>query len=86
MWGSDMINLLDKLSSYNLFNYLLPGIVFVILSSDFTRYSFVQQDIVLGLFLYYFIGLAISRFGSLIIEGSSLFSVGNEVSLYTNSY
>ncbi len=63
-----MKDLLDKLSSYNLFNYLFPGIVFVVLANTTTHYSFVQQDIVLGIFLYYFIGLVISRFGSLVIE------------------
>ena len=60
--------ILSKLSSYNLFNYLLPGVIFVAVAGKFTRYSFVQQDIVIGLFLYYFIGLVISRFGSLAIE------------------
>lgn len=60
--------ILSKLSSYNLFNYLLPGVIFVAATSKFTRYSFVQQDIVIELFLYYFIGLVISRFGSLAIE------------------
>jgi len=63
-----MKDLLSKLSSYNLFNYLLPGMIFVVLSSKMTRYSFIQQDILIGLFLYYFIGLVISRFGSLVIE------------------
>ena len=63
-----MKDLLAKLSSYNLFNYLLPGIIFVVLSSKMTRYSFIQQDIVIGFFLYYFIGLVVSRFGSLVIE------------------
>lgn len=63
-----MKDLLSKLSSYNLFNYLLPGIIFVVLAKDFCNYSFIQQDIVIGLFLYYFIGLVISRFGSLVIE------------------
>lgn len=63
-----MKDLIDKLSSYNLFNYLFPGIVFVVLANAMTRYSFIQQDIVLGVFLYYFIGLVISRFGSLAVE------------------
>jgi hypothetical protein len=63
-----MKDILDKLSSYNLFNYLLPGIIFVVLASKVTHYSFVQQDILIGAFLYYFIGLVISRFGSLVIE------------------
>lgn len=63
-----MNSLLDKLSSYNLFNYLLPGIIFVILEKEFTNHSLIQRDIVIGVFLYYFIGLVISRFGSLVIE------------------
>jgi len=63
-----MVDLLDKISSYDLFNYLLTGIIFVILAGQFTRYSFIQQDIITGLFLYYFIGLVISRIGSLAIE------------------
>jgi hypothetical protein len=63
-----MKDLLDKLSSYNIFNYLLPGIIFVILAEALTSFSFVQKDIILGVFLYYFIGLVISRIGSLVIE------------------
>ena len=63
-----MKDLLDKLSSYNIFNYLLPGIIFVVLSDALTSFSFVQKDIILGVFLYYFIGLIISRIGSLVIE------------------
>jgi hypothetical protein len=63
-----MVDLLSKISSYDLFNYLLTGIVFVILADKLTCYSFIQQDIAIGLFLYYFIGLVISRIGSLVIE------------------
>lgn len=63
-----MKDLLDKLSSYNIFNYLFPGIIFVVLSEVVTSFSFIQQDIILGVFLYYFIGLVISRVGSLLIE------------------
>jgi len=64
----DMKDIIDKISSYNLFNYLLPGAIFVILANALTPYSFNQQDILLGVFFYYFIGLVISRFGSLVIE------------------
>ena len=63
-----MKEILEKLSSYNIFNNLLPGILFVILAKATTSYDFVQTDIFLGSFLYYFIGLIISRFGSLVIE------------------
>jgi len=63
-----MSDLLGKISSYNLFNYLLSGILFVVLAKIFTPYSFVQDDLILGAFLYYFIGLIISRLGSLFVE------------------
>jgi len=62
-----MTDLLAKLSSYNLFNYLFPGVIFAILARETTGYQFVQKDIVMGVFLYYFMGMVVSRFGSLII-------------------
>jgi len=63
-----MKDILSKLSSYNLFNYLFPGILFVIVAGKVTHYSLIQQDVIIGVFLYYFIGLVVSRFGSLVIE------------------
>lgn len=63
-----MKDLLDKLSSYNIFNYLFPGILFSIILSKSTTINLIQEDIIVGAFFYYFIGLIISRFGSLIIE------------------
>jgi H+/gluconate symporter-like permease len=62
-----MKEIIDKISSYNLFNYLFPGIIFVIILREITKYDLVQENNILGAFLYYFIGLIISRFGSLII-------------------
>ena len=63
-----MKELLDKISSYNLFNYLLPGILFVCIAKKFTDYNFIQDNEFIGAFLYYFIGMIISRVGSLFIE------------------
>lgn len=63
-----MKELLDKISSYNVFNYLFPGILFAVISEEFTAYSFLQDNLIIGAFVYYFIGLVISRFGSLFIE------------------
>lgn len=60
--------LLDKISSYNIFNYLLPGSLFSVIVDAMTDYRLVQEDIIVGLFLYYFIGLVVSRIGSLVIE------------------
>lgn len=63
-----MKELLEKLSSYHIFNYLFPGVIFTIILSKVTSFDFVQKDIIVGAFLYYFIGLIISRVGSLVIE------------------
>lgn len=63
-----MKDLLDQISSYNLFNYLLPGILFVCISKYLTDYNFIQDNDFVGAFLYYFIGMVISRFGSLFVE------------------
>ena len=62
-----MKEIIKKISSYNLFNYLFPGIIFVIILREITDYDLVQKNNLLGAFLYYLIGLIISRFGSLII-------------------
>ena len=63
-----MKQFLDKISSYNIFNYLLPGAIFAGLGEKLTSYSLIQKDILVGLFFYYFIGLIISRIGSLTLE------------------
>ena len=62
-----MKDLLDKLSSYNLFNYLLPGTIFAASAESISGYTFKQDNIVVQLFVYYFIGLVISRLGSLVV-------------------
>ena len=63
-----MTELLDKISSYNLFNYLLPGVLFVVILNNFTTYSFPLDNLIVGAFVCYFMGLVISRFGSLVVE------------------
>ena len=63
-----MSELLQKLSTYNIFNYLLPGVVFVILLNRYTEINLVVDDVILGMFLYYFFGLVLSRIGSILIE------------------
>jgi len=63
-----MKELLDKIGSYNLFNYLLPGILFSAFLPLITPYSITQDSLVTGAFVYYFAGLVISRVGSIIVE------------------
>lgn len=63
--ASDLIN---KLSSYNLFNYLLPGILFCLVVSYFTSLNLLVDDLLVAAFFYYFCGMVISRVGSLVVE------------------
>ena len=63
-----MNEILEKISSYNIFNYLLPGTLFSFSAQITTSYKFEQDDLLIGLFLYYFIGLVISRVGSILVE------------------
>ena len=62
-----MSELLQKLSTYNIFNYLFPGVVFVILLNRYTGINLAVDDVILGMFLYYFFGLVLSRIGSILI-------------------
>jgi hypothetical protein len=63
-----MKEVIEKISNYNFFNYLLPGIIFTNIADKFTTYIFLENNLVIAVFTYYFIGLVISRFGSLVIE------------------
>jgi uncharacterized BrkB/YihY/UPF0761 family membrane protein len=46
----------------------LPGVLYVYIASELTSVDLVQKDILAAAFLYYFIGLIISRIGSTIVE------------------
>lgn len=61
-------DLLDKLTSYNIFNYLLPGVLFAAFVDRLTSLRVLQKDVVVGVFLYYFLGSVVSRIGSLLVE------------------
>ena len=63
-----MKEIIEKISSYNIFTNLLPGVIFTILIKEITGVNFAQSDVFETLFVYYFIGLILSRIGSIIIE------------------
>lgn len=66
--GGRLVNeLLNKISSYNIFNYLFPGAVFSILADRLDVLE-APDDIVKQLLWYYFVGLVISRVGSVVVE------------------
>ena len=65
-----MKDILEKIGAYNLFNFLLPGVLFAEILEQITPYSITHENLAIGAFIYYFTGLVISRFGSLVIEPS----------------
>lgn len=63
-----MKELIDKISTYNLFNYFLPGCLLALLSCQITRFDLRQDNLLIAAFWYYFLGMTVSRVGSLIVE------------------
>lgn len=61
-------NFLEKLYSYNIFNYLFPGVIYSFFLSYFLEIDFLDYNLLILLFVFYLIGMIISRIGSLIIE------------------
>ncbi len=61
-------NLVDKISSYDIFNNLFPGIIFCIVVERTTRITFYTGEIWESLFFYYFVGMILSRIGSIYVE------------------
>ncbi len=66
---SDLIDtLVEKISDYNIFNFLLPGAVFAGSYELITKQSIFSGNIIFDVVIVYFAGMVISRIGSLIIE------------------
>jgi hypothetical protein len=65
-----MDELLRVIEQYKIFNYLVPGVIVTFLIGDGTFYHKLQsQNILVEFFIYYFVGLIVSRLGSLFVEG-----------------
>lgn len=64
-------NIIEKITRYNLFNHLLPSVVFVLIASytfEFDIGKVSGLGVVFVLFFAYFLGMVISRLGSIIVE------------------
>lgn len=59
---------IEKISSYNLFNNLYPGIIFCCILKYLLNVDILLDEWYENAFLFYFCGSVISRFGSLVIE------------------
>lgn len=66
-----MTTLIRKLSSYNILNNLLPGILFIFFWDRMfpqAQFALNKEAYIENAFIYYFFGMVISRIGSTIIE------------------
>lgn len=63
-----MNEILAKLSSYDIFVNLVPGALFAAFLSMAGIYTLEPNSVVGELVIYYFIGLVISRIGSVVVE------------------
>lgn len=60
--------IVDKISSYNIFNNLYPGIIFCYLLKIMFKSDIVSDNWFENLIVFYFFGMVLSRVGSIIIE------------------
>ena len=62
-------HILNQITSYDIFNNLFPGVVFSIVIEHTTRFCINTETVWEKLFICYFIGMIISRIGSIIVCG-----------------
>ncbi len=61
-----MEKFLEKISNYHLFNYLFPGVIFIITSDYILKTNIYNDNLLYLFFISYFIGIIISRLGSVV--------------------
>lgn len=61
-------DLMEKISSYNLFNYLLPGALLSFFTHPLIDINFAAFHWIEVFFFIYFLGLLISRLGAILVE------------------
>ncbi len=62
------MEVVEKITSYNIFTNLLPGAVFVYAADRYYSTGFISDDLLVNVFVFYFFGLLIGRIGSLLVE------------------
>jgi hypothetical protein len=63
-----METLLEKISSYQIFNHILPGTIFSYYLSKSFGINFQNDNMMITFIIYYFIGIIIGRISSIVIE------------------
>ncbi|WGI22461.1 hypothetical protein [Amylibacter sp. IMCC11727] len=62
------MELLNKLSPYNFINFLIPGVIFCSATKRIWAIDLAGTDLVASVFIYYFVGMCVSRVGSVMVE------------------
>ena len=63
-----MEKIIEKLSNYHVFNNLVPGYLFLIISGAILNKKLITNNILYSFFVAYFAGIIISRLSSLVVE------------------
>lgn len=63
-----MEKIIEKIEVYHFLNYLLPGIIFGAILTKIIQKNFFETNMVIATIEYYFVGLILSRIGSIIIK------------------
>lgn len=63
-----MDKVIDKLSAYNIFTNLFPGVIYCFIADKFFGAPLIQDELVVAAFFYYFCGMVISRVSSVVLE------------------
>lgn len=63
-----MEKIIEKIEIYHFINYLLPGTIFVAILNKIYENEFLDSNVVIAIIEYYFIGLILSRIGSVILQ------------------
>ena len=63
-----MTKLLDKISAYQVVNYIIPGSVLCVLLKHIVGYDIIAFSMIENAIICYFVGLVNSRLGSLILR------------------
>nr|WP_027871571.1 hypothetical protein [[Eubacterium] cellulosolvens] len=63
-----MERILDKISEYTVINNIFPGAIFVYMVDMLCKIKVQSDSILIMVFVYYFLGVVLSRIGSIVVE------------------
>lgn len=66
--SSAIINIIEKISVYEIVNNVIPGSIYIVMMESLTRFRILTGSLFFDVVLIYFAGLVISRIGSLFLE------------------